>query len=482
MIKKIIILLLFIVGALSGQQNDNKILTGKVEYISSQFIYVNFENTDGINIGDTLIISENEKMISKLIVQTKSSRSCATIPIKEKLNKGDEVFAIIKNQTHSNLISTEEKKNEIPAIESQEVKPISKSDYGKFNTSKDNVYGRLSVTGYSNLSNESSNENYQKWRYSLSFNADKINNSKFSFSNYITFRYRADEWNYTTSHIGDAVKIYDLALTYELIEKTNFILGRKINPKTANIGAVDGLQFETNFNKYSLGAIIGSRPNFNDYGYNINLFQMGGYVSWDDSIGVGAMQNTFSIFQQMNHGSTDRRFFYLQHTNNIVSNVYLFLSSEVDLFKKENNKNSNDFRLTSFYTSLRYSPVRWLSANASYDARKNVIYYETFKNYADQLIESALRQGFRLRLNLRPINYVFVSLYSGYRFRDSDIRPSRNFGGSITHSRIPYLRLSANLNFIGLNTSYLDGNIIGLRLTKDLFDGLVNATLGYRKV
>lgn len=69
MIKKIIILLLFIVGALSGQQNDNKILTGKVEYLSSQFIYVNFENTDGINIGDTLIISENEKMIPKLMVK-----------------------------------------------------------------------------------------------------------------------------------------------------------------------------------------------------------------------------------------------------------------------------------------------------------------------------------------------------------------------------------------------------------------------------
>ncbi len=209
---------------------------------------------------------------------------------------------------------------------------------------------------------------------------------------------------------------------------------------------------------------------------------MGGYISRTDSLGSNAMFNSLSVFQQMNHGSTDRRFLYFQHSNNILSSVNLFFSTEADLFKKENNISSNDFRMTSFYSSLRYSPIRWLSATASYDARKNVIYYETFKNYSDQLIETALRQGFRLRLNLRPINYVFVNIYSGYRFRDSDIRPSRNYGGSITHSRIPYLNLSVNLNYIGLNTNYLDGNIIGVRLTKDLFDGMVNGTLGYKKV
>ena len=138
--------------------------------------------------------------------------------------------------------------------------------------------------------------------------------------------------------------------------------------------------------------------------------------------------------------------------------------------------------MTSLYLSLRYSPLRWLSTTASYDARKNVIYYETFKNYADQIIESALRQGFRFRINLRPINYVFVSLNSGYRFSKADIKPTKNYGISITHSRIPFLNLSTNVNYLKLNTSYIDGNIVGIRLSKDLFNGLVYSTVEYRNI
>ena len=83
-------------------------------------------------------------------------------------------------------------------------------------------------------------------------------------------------------------------------------------------------------------------------------------------------------------------------------------------------------------------PSFWISTSISYDARKNVIYYETFKDYASKLAEEALRQGFKLRVNLRPMKYIIASFYTGYRYRESDIGPSRNFGGSITHSRIPY--------------------------------------------
>ncbi|MFZ1291332.1 MAG: hypothetical protein WAR79_14640 [Melioribacteraceae bacterium] len=481
MIKNIKVLLLLSFIVLSAQQKDKTVVSGKIEYVSSQFTYVSFSNTEGINIGDTLFIKNKLTNIPKLIVHSKSSRSCAATVIKEKLQKGFEVFAYVKGENEKSLIIKDDEKNILTHEKSEEVKPDVNENSSKYKSEKDNFSGKFNLSSYSNLSNSTSSENYQKWRYSFSLNADNINNSGFSFSNYITFRYRADEWNYTKSHLSDAVKLYDLAVSYEM-QKTKFTLGRKINSNIANIGAIDGLQVESNFKSLSIGGVIGSRPNFSDYGYNINLLQIGGFVSKTDSLGKGEMQNTLSVFQQMNNGTTDRRFFYLQHSNNIIKNLGVFLSTEVDLFKNENNKASNDFRLTSFYVSARFTPVRWLSATASYDARKNVIYYETFKNYADELIESVLRQGFRLRLNIRPVNYIFVSLNSGYRFSENDDKPSNNFGISVTHSRIPYLNISANINYLGLKTTYLNGNIIGLRLSKDLLDGAVYGTLGYRNV
>lgn len=481
--KRIMILMLMIYcNILIGQSNYVlKVFEGNVEYISSQFIYVHFGNTEGLAAGDTLSIKKNGKYSPQLIIESLSSRSCATKSIKGKIEVGTEIFGFVKIKKQEKEISMPvDFKNDNQQID--EIVKVDTAEFIGFKKLDKGISGRFSLSSYSNISNAPNRIDYQNWRYSLSLNADDINNSNFSFSNYITFRYRADEWNYIKNNISDGLKIYDLSVKYDFSASTNILIGRKINRKVANIGAVDGFQIETKINKFILGGIVGSRPDYKNYGANINLLQFGGYVNRSDSIGVGTMQNTISIFQQMNNSATDRRFIYLQHTNNILSNTSIFLSSEVDLFQNINNNIKNDFRFTSFYMSLRYSPFRWISTSLSYDARKNVIYFETFKNYIDQLAESALRQGFRFRVNLRPIKYVYFSAYTGYRFRESDIKPARNFGTSITHSRIPYLNLSANLSYINLSTNYLDGKIIGARFSKDLLNGLLYTSFGYRNV
>ncbi|MCW8850565.1 MAG: hypothetical protein OQJ81_11350, partial [Melioribacteraceae bacterium] len=77
----IIILTLVIIFStnMMGQSNSVlKIYEGKVEYISSQFIYVQFGNTEGLQSGDTLSIKKNGKYFPKLIIESLSSRSCAT--------------------------------------------------------------------------------------------------------------------------------------------------------------------------------------------------------------------------------------------------------------------------------------------------------------------------------------------------------------------------------------------------------------------
>lgn len=482
---KIIIITLFLIFSfkqLLSQSNEViKLFEGKVEYISSQFIYVQFENTDGLTIGDTLFTKKKGKYSPKLIIESLSSRSCATKPLRDKVAKGAQIFGFVEIEKEKVQKLIQEK----VFVENNNSSRLIKADTSEFIGFKEmdrGLYGRFSISSYSNLSNISNRVDYQNWRYSLSLNADNIKDSKFSFSNYITFRYRADEWNYVSSNLDDALRIYDLSVKYDFNQNTNILLGRKINRKVANIGAVDGIQLETKYKKFTIGGILGSRPDYKNYGYNLDFLQFGGYVDRIDSIGKGTMQNTIAVMQQMNDASTDRRFLYFQHNNNIFDKTSLFLSSELDLFEKINGEAKNDIRFTSLFLSLRYSPKRWISTSLSYDARKNVIYYETFKNYADQLIESALRQGFRFRVNLRPIKYVFANAYMGYRFRDDDIKPTRNFGGSITHSRVPYLNLSLNFSILHLSTNYLDGNVFGTRISKDLFDGLVYGTLGYKKV
>ena len=191
------------------------------------------------------------------------------------------------------------------------------------------------------------------------------------------------------------------------------------------------------------------------------------------------MYNTFGYFEQTNDFKTDRRFIYLQHSNSIINNIRLFLSTEVDLYKKINGETKNEPSLTSLFVSANIRPSDYVSFYLSYDARKNVIYYETFKNFIDSLFENETRQGFRSRLTVKPIRNLFIGANFGYRFRPGDLKPSNNYGGYLTYSMIPIINSGMTFSFTQLYSSYVSGNIWGLRIYKDLRWGF-GLALGYR--
>ncbi len=479
--KKLILLCLFIGISLHGQSSEKIKIEGKISYISSQYYYIAFPKSDGIKKGDTLYIKVRKKLIPKFIVERTSSHSCAAKLLGRKVKKGRTVFAFVTPKIKS-VPETKEKKLFANNPREEENSKHKHSKAKKLISRRKSIGGKYSLSGYSNFSNIAGQTDYQYWRHSFSYYNNRISGSNFSFSSYITFRYRSDKWNYVSSHIGEALKVYDLSLTYRFDSITKLVAGRKINRYLSSLGAVDGVQFETIRKGFRLGGVLGSRPNNSDYGYNFKLLEMGVYVSRDDSVGTGKMTNTLSILQQMNDYTTDRRFLYFQHSSNFIKHVYFFFSTEIDFFKHYHGNTSHDPYLTNIFVSLRVSPAKWISLTTSYDARKNIIYYETYKSFIDRLINNAMRQGFRVRVNLRPVKYVFASVYSGYRFRKDDKRPSKNLGVSITHSKIPFLNLSANLNYFNISSNYISGVIYGVRISKNLFRGTVTLTTGYKNI
>jgi hypothetical protein len=162
--------------------------------------------------------------------------------------------------------------------------------------------------------------------------------------------------------------------------------------------------------------------------------------------------------------------------------LYLFFSSEIDLFKLQNNKAQSDFSLTSLYLSTQYTPVRLLTINLSYDARRSVIYYETFKSLYDSLFENQLRQGLRLSFFIRPFRGMFLNLGGGYSFQKGDIKPSRNFNISVTKSDIPFLHISASITFNRILSNYQSGTVYGITLTKYIPFNFTSISAGISKL
>lgn len=457
---------------------------GTVSYVSSQNVYVKFSSTEGIEIGDTLFVKENEQTLPCLIVKSKSSTSCVNSNISpRKFAVQDEVLAKVKSPSKSKEEPFRETNNDKPAAGQDSMATttpaMAEIDVGTPALFKQKIKGRISAASFSTFSN---GEADHRMRYALTFQGNNIGNSRFSTDNYIVFRHTIGEWQEVQNNFSDAFKVYALSIRYDIDRVSHVDLGRRINPKISSLGAIDGLQLEKGFGRWSAGAILGSRPDYMDYGLNLNLLQGGAYLSHTSDKTRKFQQSTLAIVEQRNHSKTDRRFVYFQHSDALLNNLNIFTSFEFDLYKNIRDTVSNTFDLTNFFVSLRYRISKKLNLGVSYDARKNIIYYESYKNYIDQIIDNETRQGLRFSVNYRLLKQVSLGINAGWRFQKSRINESKNINAYLNFSKVPWLDASASLTINLLQTGYLDSEIYGGRISKELIRGKLSSDLYFRMV
>jgi hypothetical protein len=480
----LIFLFLIIYSAIYGQETTET-TDGRVSYVASGNIYVKFRTTDGISPGDTLYGKSNGNIVPLLIVNSLSSMSCVCTPVANSNPAvADAVFArpkktsrtVMKNATVSPLTSSSQD-NQNSGLVSQAP--------AKTGELKQRITGSVSANGYSDFSNTTAS-NSQRLRYNLNLDARNIANSKFSFETYTSFRHKIGDWSEVKNDIFSALKIYSLALAYEPTKSTRISIGRRINPRLSNIGASDGVQVDQKFGNFGIGVLAGTRPDYSNYGFNSKLLQYGGYLGFSTNKESRFSETSVAFMQQMNGSNIDRRFVYFQHSDNIIKNLYVFGTVEADLYKVSvdtstgTSKTSGSPSLTSMYMSLRYRFSDRFSLSGSYDARRNVIYYETYKNYLDRLLEDQMRQGYRLQMNLRLARSLSLGLQGGYRWLKSDPKPARNAYAYLTYNNIPGIDISITVSATYLESSYMNGLIYSGMLTKDMFSGKLETSLGYR--
>ena len=478
--KYIIVTLLIFCTLISVRSQDIRQREGLVSFKSSQNIYVKFESTESIEIGDTLFVKIDDQLTPAIEVKHISSISCVGIPIAAlTVDIGD---LLIHLQIKTVKAPVSDNKPDTIATPASTLKNSAEETVATEDPkNKQSIRGRLTAGAHTYFSNTSSPPS-TRTRYTFSMTANNLANSKFSIESYVIYRQRYKKGSEDQYDLANALKVYNLAVRFEPNDRTEITLGRKINNHISNIGAMDGLQIQRDFGQFTVGAISGSRPDLNDYGLNPSLFQYGGFVSHSSDPKKAHAQTSIAFLEQKNGGSIDRRFAYFQHSNALIKNINVFYSIEFDLFEIIDNTARNMVSPTSAYLSVRYRISRRLSLSSSYDARKNVIYYESYKNFIDDLIERESRQGLRFRFNYRPFKYVTVGSSAGYRFQKNNPFVSKNLYSFLTFSRVPWLKLSATLSSTLLETSYIKGGIHGIRISKDMLKGKLFGEMNYRFV
>jgi hypothetical protein len=467
-------------------QTSPELTEGKVTYLSSQNVYVRFASTEGLKVGDTLYSGSAKVLKPVLKIVSLSSTSCVCIAI-------DNAKFTISQSILTNRIHKEDKPKEVLVSQVKIEKPIVADtlitpviEKKQVKSRKQLISGRIYATSYSDFSNMMSDA--QRMKLGFTLNAAHINNSRLSAETYISFYVKNNGWEDIKKDVFNGLKIYSLALKYEFNDNTLMWFGRKINPRVANMGAIDGLQLEYRHNSITTGLIVGSRPDYQDYGFNAKLLQYGGYISHDINLGKNLVQNTLAIIQQTNSGKTDRRFAYFQHNSTWFRNLNFFGSAEVDLYKKvydsieSVSKVTNSASLTNLYLSIRYNVTRNLGFTLSYSERQNIIYYETYKTIIDQLLAAQASKGYRFSANYRPGKMISMGLNAGYNFQKNDPKPSQNIYGYLSYNRIPWLKAMATLSATALESSYLSGKIFSLGLSRGIFSDRMNLGLTYRMV
>lgn len=478
--KFVILILLFSLIRTSEvfAQKESSGREGSVSYITSKNVYVKFNTTEGIQIGDTLYTFSGDNKTAILVVTGLSSISCVCLPIGDfKAVQGGKVFSLntkenqfnVKTETR-NITREEEKlqKTKDTIVKAQTLQPR-----------KQEVKGRISATSYGYFSDSPSDE-LIRMRYTLSLNARNIGASKFSGESYVTFSHKSGRWDDISNNIFNGLKIYNLAVSYDVSERLKVTAGRKINPLLSNMGAVDGIQAEFKINSLTTGLLIGSRPDYNDYSFNTSLFQYGIYLSHFKLLKEGSVQTSLGFIDQRNTGSIDRRFAYLQHQNSMIKNVFLFGSAEVDLYRIENENSISSPKLSNLYFSARVRLLKNLSASVSYSTRTNIIYYETYKSFLDRLIDNEKQQGYGAQINYRPLRRLTLGINAGYRNKKDDPKPSKNAYFYASYNGLPLINSSLTISSTLLSTSYLTGKSYSASISRDLLKQKIFGTLTYR--
>ncbi len=464
-------------------QDNSELREGRVSYVTGQNVYVRFTTTQNISVGDSLFMTLNDQQIAVLRVMSLSSISVVCTKLSETEIKADaRIIAKITKPVLSEVVKPKgEAKTLAEEPVSEEKQIIQPADSSKNLTRKQEINGRLGVSSYLNFAN-SSVGNSQRMRYTFSMKAKNISGSRLSAETYVSFVHKSDHWDEIKADVFKGLKIYSLAVHYQINNNHQLWFGRKINTKISNIGAVDGLHYEAKLKAITVGVVGGFRPDYTNYSFSAKLPQFGAFVSHEMKGKKGNMQNSLAFFEQRNGGMTDRRFAYFQHTNTLIRNLYFFGSLETDLYKKVGDTVSNSPRLSNMYFLLRYRIIKPLTVSVSYSSRTNIIYYETYKDIIDRLLDEESTQGFMAQLNYRPIKFMTLGLKGSYRTRKSDLKPTENAYLYLTYSKLPLLKASATVSATWMQTAYLNGNIYSLSFSKDFLSGSIYGSAGYRYV
>lgn len=457
-------------------QSSNSWIEGNITFVTGKYVYVKFDKTNDIKIGDSLFISVFKNSQPALVVSKKSSISILCEPIVEsKFDIGQIVYYKLKS---INKVEDIENSVDDELIINNKISIINKNDSISKNVKKQKISGRTSVGSYSNLPDYNSDAGNHRMRYIISFKGANIKQTNLYFDTYVSYNQTFESDFKLIDRPNDKFKFYRFSGGYAS-ESIDVSFGRQIKNKISALGSFDGLYFQKKIkNNLYTGVIAGTRPDYEDYGLNLNLFQYGAFINYYPDYKISSTNGTFAFFEQQNEGNVDRRFLYFQIASTLSKFIRFFAASEVDLFQIKDGITSSKPKLTSIYGNIRFNISKKINASIGVDSRKNRIYFETYKDFLETLLERETRQGLRFRLRYSPIKKLSLSATTNFRYTGDELSSSY-YNLMINYRSLPFLKMPVSISVSNITTNYIKSETISLRFSKKV-NKRINVRVSYK--
>ncbi len=426
--------------------------TGVVSYVSKESVYVRFNSTSEIRLGDTLFQFGSRKPV--LIVSKKSSISTINTRIgSTNLLIGDSILFFAKIQTLKTILKKEENlilrdgKNQI--IRSAD-SVVRKSIPQETTTKSWLWHGNNSITSRYNQTlgseaNRGMNQQYGRFHVRGAKN-DSLN----SLAVHLSGNYQQFSSSFRSSEAPKAGRLYlnQAEIQWRPNSALEFRLGRGFQNGLSSMGALDAARVSYKKYQLQLEAVGGFAPNFRThqfstenlaYGLSLKTEQYKKTIKWDASLGW---------IDQYSQGQIDRRLMLLQ------GSIFNKKSYAYFLIENDFTQGINESRVQSTYVSMQH---RWNSkwnSFFSYDTRTPWIYWRSYDQLTiDDLMEREAQRGFRVRLNYKSsknINWGFQSTVRTTNFK----KDMMLLGVNVTRSNLFWRgsSLSYRLNLADYNS------------------------------
>jgi len=440
----------------------------KIQYISSEMIYLDKGKNIGIDVGDILYVMTGSVRKATLEVVSIAARSasCKVLNKTEDLKVGDRVAlgekAVISKEQE--VVPEPEPVNADSPGEKPERKVVQRRRGSP-------ISGTLSLQYFSFLDESGYGRDFQQPGLRLNLKGKNLLGGNYGFRIKTRVRYNQRE-QAVNSRVPDTEwknRIYEASFYYDNPNALfNYKVGRLISDKFSGVGYIDGAQLQAGLSKRSkLGVFAGSQPEWQSSDLNTSLTKYGAYYDFQTGDYQSSLfQSTIAVAGEY-HGSTvNREFAYIRNRFSLANRLTLYQSAEIEInrdWRKE--KTGEDYAVTNLHIYGRFQLTDKVKLGLSFDNRQNYYTYE-LRNRDELYFDETARRGFKADFSVKFTNDLRLTGNYGFREREGEDEEATYYFANLYKRNFIGKGWSFNLRANGFENPHTEGFNPSVRVGK----------------